>query len=125
MKTYPTVHESNILEWSRMFSSKKGYNHLKQDILISTIPWVSFLSMTQNHFSLTYYRPALQVCPPLPFLYSGTPPPHPPSFRLAHTIFEPNLFLYKYSNNLVSVIIPAYTTYEDGTECSKTSAHKI
>ena len=28
-------------------------------------------------------------------------------------------------NNLISVILPAYTAYEDGTECSETSAYKI
>jgi len=29
---------------------------------------------------------------------------------------EPNLCLYKYPSNLALVILPAYTTYEDGTE---------
>ena len=28
----------------------------------------------------------------------------------------PNLYLYKYPNNLVPVILPAYTAYEDGTD---------
>jgi hypothetical protein len=27
--------------------------------------------------------------------------------------------------NLVLVILPVHTTYEDGTECSETTAHKI
>jgi hypothetical protein len=27
--------------------------------------------------------------------------------------------------NLVPVILPAYTAYEDGTQCSETSAYKI
>jgi hypothetical protein len=40
-------------------------------------------------------------------------------------IFEPNLFLYKYPNNRNPVILPAHTAYEDGTEYSETSAHKI
>jgi len=31
----------------------------------------------------------------------------------------------KYPNNLIPVIIPAYTASEDRTECSETSAHKI
>jgi len=31
----------------------------------------------------------------------------------------------KYPRILVPVILPAYTTYEDGTECFETSAHKI
>jgi hypothetical protein len=39
--------------------------------------------------------------------------------------FEPNLYLYTYPSNFVPVILPAYTTYEDGTECSETSAYKI
>jgi len=30
--------------------------------------------------------------------------------------FEPNLYLYKYPSNLVPVVLPAYTTYEDGTD---------
>jgi len=28
-------------------------------------------------------------------------------------------------SDFVPVILPTYTTYEDGTECSETSAHKI
>ena len=31
----------------------------------------------------------------------------------------------KYPSNIVPVILPAYTTCEDVTECSETSAHKI
>jgi hypothetical protein len=34
---------------------------------------------------------------------------------LALAIFEPNLFPYKYPNNLILVILPFYTAYEDGT----------
>jgi hypothetical protein len=30
-------------------------------------------------------------------------------------IFEPNVYLYHYPENLVPVILPAYTTYEDGS----------
>jgi hypothetical protein len=44
---------------------------------------------------------------------------------LAQAIFKPDLFLYKYPNNLIPVILPAYTAYEDRTECSETSAYKI
>jgi hypothetical protein len=40
-------------------------------------------------------------------------------------IFEPNIYLHKYPSNRVPVILPAYTTYDDGTVCSETSAHKI
>jgi len=44
---------------------------------------------------------------------------------LAQAIFEPHLYLYKYLSNLVLIILPAFTAYEDGMECSETSAHKI
>jgi hypothetical protein len=30
--------------------------------------------------------------------------------------FEPNLFPYKYSNNLILVILSVYNAYEDGTD---------
>ena len=33
--------------------------------------------------------------------------------------------LYKYLSNFLKVIIIIHTTYEDGTECSEKSAHKI
>jgi hypothetical protein len=58
-------------------------------------------------------------------LYSDTPPPRPPTFRLVQDIFEPNLFRYKYPNNLVPVTPPANTAYDYGIECFETSAHKI
>jgi len=32
------------------------------------------------------------------------------------TIFEPNVFPYKYPNNLIPFILPAYTAYEGGTD---------
>jgi len=44
---------------------------------------------------------------------------------LAQAIFEPKPYLYKYPSNIILVILPDYTTYEDGTECSEMSAHKI
>jgi len=44
------------------------------------------------------------------------PSPHPPSFQLAQTSFEPNFYLYKYPSNLVPVILFVYMTYEDGTD---------
>jgi len=47
------------------------------------------------------------------------------SLLLAQAIFEPSLFPYKYTN----VIKPSHSTYlsayDDGTECSETSAYKI
>jgi hypothetical protein len=33
-------------------------------------------------------------------------------------LFEPNLYLYENPSNLAPVNLLAYTTYEDGTECS-------
>jgi len=58
------------------------------------------------------------------FLYLD-PPTLSPSFGLAQAIFEPSLFPYKYPNNTIQVILPVYITYENGTECPETSAHKI
>jgi hypothetical protein len=43
-------------------------------------------------------------------------PPHPPSFRLAQAIFEPNLSPYTHHTYLIQVILPAYTAYGDGTD---------
>jgi len=40
-------------------------------------------------------------------------------------IFEPNIFLYKYSNFSLSSHTSYLPAYEDGTECSETSAYKI
>ena len=49
------------------------------------------------------------------FLYSDTPPPlSPPPIGSGN--FEPNLYLFKYPNILVPVILPDDTTYEDGTD---------
>jgi len=59
------------------------------------------------------------------FLYPDTAPPRSFSFRLAQSIFERNFFPYKYPNNLILVILPAYIVSEDGTVCSETSAYKI
>jgi hypothetical protein len=44
---------------------------------------------------------------------------------LAQKKSGPNLYRYKYPNNLVPVILLVHMTYEDGTECSKASAHNI
>jgi len=59
------------------------------------------------------------------FPYSDTPSPLFPLLPVGSGNFEPNLYLYKYPSNFVPVILPAYTTYEDGTECSESSAHEI
>ena len=107
---------------------KKGDSHLKHSILISTIPWLHFLAPTQCRITFTYLllAPTWGLCLPQPVSVLGYAfSPSPGSFRLAQAIVEPNLFLYKYHNNLIPVILPTYTAYEDGTECSETSAHKI
>jgi hypothetical protein len=53
--------------------------------------------------SHTYYRPPLGVFAlHSPFLYSPFPSP---SYRLAQDIFEPKLFPFKYSSNLIPVIL--------------------
>jgi len=44
---------------------------------------------------------------------------------LAQAVFEPNLFPYKYPSNLILVTLPAFTTYDDATECSEMLAYKI
>jgi hypothetical protein len=44
---------------------------------------------------------------------------------LAQKKSGPNLYRYKYPSSLVPVILLVHTTYEDGTECSKTSAHNF
>jgi hypothetical protein len=76
--------------------------------------------------SHTYYGPPLGVFALNSlFLYSDTPPPYSPLLPIGSDNFEPNFYQYKYPSNFVPVILPAYTTYEDRTECSKMSAHKI
>jgi len=63
--------------------------------LISTIPWLRFLALTQCRFSLTYLLWCLLEVLALHslFLYSDLPPPcKPPPFQLAQAIFKPNLF---------------------------------
>jgi hypothetical protein len=49
------------------------------------------------------------------FLYLDVPPPHSSSSMIGLGDFELNLYLYKDPNNLILVILPAYTAYEDGT----------
>jgi len=39
-----------------------------------------------------------------------------PCFRLAQATFVPKLFPHKYPNNLIPVILPTYTAYEDGKD---------
>jgi len=77
--------------------------------------------------SHTYYWPPLGGVFALHslFLYSDAPPACHPSIRLARAIFEPNLFPYKYVNDVIPVIIRAYAAYYDGAECSEMSAYKI
>ena len=44
---------------------------------------------------------------------------------LVRAVFEPDLFPYKYPNILNPSHSSDLPTYEDGTECSETSAYKI
>jgi hypothetical protein len=54
-----------------------------------------------------------------------TRPSLSPSFLLAQAIFEPKRFPYKYSNIFKPSNTSYLSAYEDGTECSETSACKI
>jgi hypothetical protein len=62
---------------------------------------------------------------PQPVSVLGPVPTLSPSFLLAQAIFEPNLFPYKYPNILKLSHSSYLPVYEDGTECSETSAYKI
>ena len=76
-----------------------------------------FLAPSRVLFSLTYYKPPLGgFAPHILFLYSETHSPFSPLFPIGSGNFETNLYLYKYPSNLVPVILPAYTTYENGTD---------
>ena len=76
---------------------------------------------------IPYVLVSLQVSP------RGRSPPQPvplfghaaSSFQLVLASFEPNLYLQKYSRDLVQVILLVHKIYEDETECSETSAHKF
>ena len=76
-------------------------------------------------FLISNFGHDLNVVPLLGHAPSDTPPPLSPLLPIGLGNFEPNVYLYRYPNNFVSVILPAYTTYEDGTECFETSANKI
>ena len=66
--------------------------------------------------SHSYYGPPLGVFDLHSlFLYSDMLPPHSLLLPIDLGNFEPNLYQYKYPSNLIQVILPAYTTYEDGT----------
>ena len=60
---------------------------------------VPLLAPTQLPFFLAYLLWLPQM-----FLYSDTPQPRPPSFRLAQAIFQTSLLPYKYANNIIPVI---------------------
>jgi len=104
---------------------RKADSHPKHNSLVSTIPWLPFLTPTQHHFSLIYLLLASTwgLCPPQSVSLLRHAPPHPPSFGLAQAIFESNLFPYKYPNNLIPVILPAHTAYDDGTDSVPKSQH--
>jgi hypothetical protein len=95
---------------------QQGDSHLKHHSLISTISWLSFLALTQCPFSLTHlpWPPLGVLALHSLFLYSDPPSPHLPSSNWLR-LFLSN-FPYKYLNNLIPVILPTYTAYEDGRE---------
>jgi hypothetical protein len=68
-----------------------------------------------HEYPVTYYWPPLEVFfSPQPASLLG----HAPSLSLlliGSCYFEPNLHLYKHPSSLIPVILPPYTTNEDGT----------
>jgi hypothetical protein len=99
------------------------------------IKWLVFLLQLDSVYcaictkslynTITFLDFKLLPCYECCMLYSGSAPTLSPSFLLAQAIFEPNLFPYKYSNILKPSHSSYLSTYEDGTECSETLAHKI
>jgi hypothetical protein len=85
------------------------------------IPWFPFLTLTQ------WFLPHI----PTTRLLLGSLPSTACFFTRTHSLPVPYDWLWLVSgttytpNNLIPVIPPAYTAYEDGTECSETSAYKI
>jgi hypothetical protein len=61
-------------------------------------------------FSLTYYWPPLRGSLSSTACFSTWAHPLPSNW------LRPNLFSYKYPNNLIPFILPAYTAYENGTD---------
>ena len=57
---------------------------------------------------LSSFWPTQGPCPPQPVFLLG----HAPFQSPLHRIGSP----YKYPNNLILVILPAYAVYEDGTD---------
>ena len=59
-------------------------------------------------------------------VYSDTPPPSSHSFRMAQAIFKPNLFPYKYPNNLIPGILPTlHRLWTRNRQSSETLAYKV
>ena len=63
--------------------------------------------------------------PPQPVSVLGPSTTLSPPFLLAQAIFEPKRFPYKHSNIFKPSHPSNLPAYEDGTECSETSAYKI
>ena len=76
-------------------------------------------TLTPTHtISPSHTHPWLHVghCPSQPVSLLGPTPTLSPSYRLAQTIFKPNLFPYKYPNILNPSHSWYLSAYEDGTE---------
>ena len=102
---------------------RKGDSHLKHKSLTSTIPWLTpTRALSPSH---TRPWPPCGSLPSTTCSVTGPAPTLSPSFLLAQAIFEPNLFPYKHSNILKPSHPSCLSAYEDGTECSETSAYKI
>ena len=99
----------------------KRWSHLKQNSLTSTIPW-----LTPTHTVSPSHTCPWPPCGSLPSTtcFCTRTLHYPPSCWL-RLFFETNLFPNKYSN-ILKPSHPSYlSAYEDGTECSETSACKI
>jgi len=105
-------------------SLRKGDSYLKHNSLTSSIPW---LTPDTRPISFTYPPVASMWVVTLHclFLYSEPPLPcHPPFYWLR--LFSSQTFSHI---NIPTFINPSHSShlpaYEDGTECSETSAYKI
>jgi hypothetical protein len=102
---------------------------VKHNILISTIPWLHFLTPTQLRFSLTYLIQASTrgPCPPQPFpLFGHSPfPSTPPSDWLRLFLRQPTACISTPTFSCRVFLLLTPHMMMEQLECSETSAHKI